>query len=154
VAVYGDTPERRAAGLAFTTTTVRFGDGLAVRADDPTPYAALSEFRGQTVGTYVGSPPYANAITAAGAVVREFPTNPAAVAAAFAAGEIRAFYAPAPSYLFNRNVLGQLGETRFVETFQPQLVNAGAIVTRASDAALLAQLDAALSALKAEGVVA
>ncbi len=145
------TPER-AALVDFSDPIAPGGDGLVVRRDDAREYRALEDLKSMAVGSQSGSP-FAAAMRTSGLFpdLKIYPTGTEAMRAV-AAGEIAAAVVGVNGAAYDLK-LGRFPSLRLVPTWDQLVRSVDAFAVRKGDAALLARINAALAALKADGTL-
>jgi len=146
------TTERRQAGLAFTSATLTNQEAIVVLSDNDTVFRTFADFvaAGAVIGGETGSNFVAIA-AAAGVEVRTWATNEE-VEAALRSGEITGWIRSYPSFAY-RQVQGEYQDLKYAEGYIPTQTSYGAIAVHHSNTELLGTIQAALEAIKADGML-
>ena len=142
----------RAQVVDFSTTVITYGEGLIVPAKDTKDYAALADMKGFTVGAQVGTA-YVEPLQKSGlfAEVKIYDTIPD-ILRDVNAGRLQAGFADLPIVAYNLQQGGFPG-VRLVRSYTSAIAGSVGIAVRKSDPALLAQVNAALEKLRADGTL-
>ena len=136
----------------FSSTVITYGEGLVVPAKDTRDYAALADMKGFTVGAQVGTA-YVEPLQKSGlfAEVKIYDTIPD-ILRDVNAGRLQAGFADLPIVAYNLQQGGFPG-VRLVRSYASILPGSVGIAVRKSDPALLAQVNASLEKLRADGTL-
>lgn len=142
----------RAQVVDFSTTVITYGEGLIVPAKDVRDYTALADMRGFIVGAQVGTA-YVEPLQKSGlfAEVKIYDTIPD-ILRDVNAGRLQAGFADLPIVAYNLQQGGFPG-VRLVRSYTSAIAGSVGIAVRKSDPALLAQVNAALEKLRADGTL-
>ena len=142
----------RAQVVDFSSTVITYGEGLVVPAGDTKDYTSLADLKGYTVGAQVGTA-YVEPLQKSGlfAEVKIYDTIPD-ILRDVSAGRIQAGFADLPIVAYNLQQ-GGFPSVRLVRSYVSVITGSVGIATRKSDPALLAQVNAALEKLRADGTL-
>lgn len=142
----------RAQVVDFSSTVITYGEGLVVPAKDAKDYAALADMKGFTVGAQVGTA-YVEPLQKSGlfAEVKIYDTIPD-ILRDVNAGRLQAGFADLPIVAYNLQQGGFPG-VRLVRSYASVITGSVGIAVRKSDPALLAQVNASLDKLRADGTL-
>lgn len=136
----------------FSSTVITYGEGLVVPAKDTRDYAALADMKGFTVGAQVGTA-YVEPLQKSGlfAEVKIYDTIPD-ILRDVNAGRLQAGFADLPIVAYNLQQGGFPG-VRLVRSYTSVITGSVGIAVRKTDPALLAQINASLDKLRADGTL-
>ncbi len=136
----------------FSSTVITYGEGLGVPAKDTRDYAALADMKGFTVGAQVGTA-YVEPLQKSGlfAEVKIYDTIPD-ILRDVNAGRLQAGFADLPIVAYNLQQGGFPG-VRLVRSYTSVIAGSVGIAVRKTDPALLAQINALLDKLRADGTL-
>ena len=142
----------RAQVVDFSSTVITYGEGLVVPAGDTKGYTSLADLKGYTVGAQV-STAYVEPLQKSGlfAEVKIYDTIPD-ILRDVSAGRIQAGFADLPIVAYNLQQ-GGFPSVRLVRSYVSVITGSVGIAARKSDPALLAQVNAALDKLRADGTL-
>jgi len=142
----------RAQVVEFSSTVITYGEGLVVPARDTGDYTSLADLKGYTVGAQVGTA-YVEPLQKSGlfAEVKIYDTIPD-ILRDVSAGRIQAGFADLPIVAYNLQQ-GGFPSVRLVRSYVSVISGSVGIAARKSDPALLAQVNAALEKLRADGTL-
>lgn len=142
----------RAQVVDFSSTVITYGEGLVVPAGDTKDYTSLADLKGYTVGAQVGTA-YVEPLQKSGlfAEVKIYDTIPD-ILRDVSAGRIQAGFADLPIVAYNLQQ-GGFPSVRLVRSYVSVITGSVGIAARKSDPALLAQVNAALDKLRADGTL-
>jgi len=142
----------RAQVVDFSSTVITYGEGLVVPAGDTKDYTSLADLKGYTVGAQVGTA-YVEPLQKSGlfAEVKIYDTIPD-ILRDVSAGRIQAGFADLPIVAYNLQQ-GGFPSVRLARSYVSVITGSVGIAARKSDPALLAQVNAALDKLRADGTL-
>ncbi|CAN7445346.1 ABC transporter substrate-binding protein [Pseudorhodoferax sp. LjRoot39] len=143
----------RAEVVDFSSPVYSYGEGLIVKAEDPKAYTSLDELKGEIVGAQVGTV-FLDMLNKKGIFkeVRSY-DSVADMTRDLALGRIKAGLGDQPimAYQIQQNTFKGI---KLVAGYQPVNVGDVCLVVRKGDAELLASLNKAIAAVKADGTLA
>ena len=145
------TPARREI-VDFSHPVYSYGEALIVAASDTTEYRSLEDLKGKVVGAQVGTV-YIDALQESGL----FPEvkvydSVADILRDVGVGRIEAGFGDHPIVVYQLG-LSTHPEVRRVESYEPRIVGSIGIGVRKGDEELLAEINASLVRLKADGTL-
>ncbi|MCC8397356.1 ABC transporter substrate-binding protein [Paraburkholderia sp. MMS20-SJTR3] len=143
---------QRAQVVDFTQIVLEYGEGLIVPADDKIDYKNLAELKGKTVGVQIGTL-YVDPLKATPGVkeVRMYETM-SDLMRDVSLHRLDAAIGDGPVIAYQVRAQGGSG-VRYVDSYKPSLPTNIALAVRKGDDARRAQLDAAITKLKADGTI-
>ncbi|ORM90139.1 ABC transporter substrate-binding protein [Pantoea cypripedii] len=151
VIVAGMTPTtERAKRISFSQPVTAFGAGLVVRDDNHKTYSSWQDLKGEVVGSMAGTD-YTQSLMKSG-IAKDVKVydSPADMTRDLALGRIAAGLNDYPILKAQENV-GDLKGMHVVEGYKPESVSPIAFGVKKGNEALLAKIDSALTAMKADG---
>lgn len=148
------TDARMEMGLAFTDVYARWHDVLVVPSEVETAYASVEELAGEALVTGPeGSIYYDYLAERRDLFTAIHPDAVPGLETRVRSGEAAAWFGPSFAILYQHG-LGNFGDMKIVESYQPVLESAGGIAVRREDVQLRERLDASLDRLREDGTLA
>jgi len=134
----------------FSDPIYTYGEGLFVPKSDTKDYVSFDDMKGYSVGVQVGTA-YVEPLKKVFSDVKVYDTIPD-IMRDVNAGRIQAGFADYPIVAYNLK-LGNFPDVRLVQTYKSTMVGSIGIAVRKDDPALLAKVNTALAAMKADGTI-
>ncbi|SMG55715.1 substrate-binding periplasmic protein [Paraburkholderia susongensis] len=148
---FAKTPQR-AQVVDFTQIVIEYGEALIVPSDDKTDYKSLSDLKGKTVGVQIGTL-YVDPLKAVPGIkdVKMYDTM-ADLVRDVSLHRLDAAIGDGPVIAYQVHSSGASG-VRYVDSYKSSLPTNIALAVRKGDDARRAQLDSAITKLKADGTI-